>query len=306
MAWRKLLRKVKIFLEMIKFEHTLFALPFAYVGALLVQKDIPSGHDLFWITLAMAGARTAAMSLNRIIDLPIDAANPRTANRALPRGLLSVKEVWVYVVLSFATLLFSAARLSPLALALSPGAVAVLSFYSYTKRFSWTCHLFLGLALSLAPVGAWVAIANRVDLAPLLLGAGVIFWVAGFDIIYACDDYDFDRRYGIYSIPARFGIKKALTVAAVFHLAAAVFFLAVAFFLHLGFFYYIGIAVAMMLLFKQHRLVSPDDLSRAGVAFFNLNGALSVAVFIFTLLDVLFPLNVTSLASNLVSFAIFR
>ncbi|MEW5898049.1 MAG: UbiA-like polyprenyltransferase, partial [Bacillota bacterium] len=219
---------------------------------------------------------------------------------------LSVKEVWVYVVLSFATLLFSAARLSPLALALSPGAVAVLSFYSYTKRFSWTCHLFLGLALSLAPVGAWVAIANRVDLAPLLLGAGVIFWVAGFDIIYACDDYDFDRRYGIYSIPARFGIKKALTVAAVFHLAAAVFFLAVAFFLHLGFFYYIGIAVAMMLLFKQHKLVSPNDLSRAGVAFFNLNGALSVAVFIFTLLDVLFPLNVTSLASNLVSFAIFR
>jgi len=309
MVWRKLWRKLKIFLEMIKFEHTLFALPFAYVGALLVQKEIPPGPDLFWITLAMVSARTAAMALNRLIDLPIDAANPRTANRALPRGLLSVREVWLCIILSFGLLLFSAARLSPLALALSPGAVAVLSFYSYTKRFSWACHLFLGFALSLAPVGAWVAIANRVDLAPLLLGAGVVFWVAGFDIIYACDDYDFDRRYGIYSIPARFGIKKALGLAAAFHLTAAAFFLAVAFFLRLGFFYYAGLAVAMMLLFKQHRLVSPDDLSRAGVAFFNLNGALSVTVFIFTLLDVLFPVNVPSLASNLnnlISFAIFR
>ncbi|MEW6424807.1 MAG: UbiA-like polyprenyltransferase [Bacillota bacterium] len=306
MVFRKFFRKLKIFLEMIKFEHTIFALPFAYVGAILVQKEIPSGHDLFWITLAMVGARTAAMSLNRIIDLPIDSLNPRTAGRALPRGLLSVKEVWICVILSFALLLISAARLSPLALALSPGAVAVLSFYSYTKRFSWTCHLFLGLALSLAPVGAWIAIANRIDPAPLLLGAGVVFWVAGFDIIYACADYDFDRRYGIYSIPACFGIKTALAIAAAFHLTAAVLFVSVAFFLKLGLFYFVGILVVMFLLFKQHTLVSPNDLSRAGVAFFNLNGALSITVFIFTLLDVLFPVNVSLLASSLVSFAIFR
>ncbi len=306
MAFRKAFRKLKIFLEMIKYEHTVFALPFAYVGAILVQKKIPSGHDLFWITLAMVGARTAAMSLNRIIDLPIDAKNPRTADRALPRGLLSVKEVWIYVMISFALLLISAAQLSPLALALSPGAVAVLSFYSYTKRFSWACHLFLGFALSLAPVGAWVAIANRVDLAPVLLGAGVVFWVAGFDIIYACDDYDFDRRHGIYSIPACFGLKKALAVAAVFHFTAAVLFASVAFLLDLGLLYCLGVLVAVILLFKQHKLISPDDLSKAGVAFFHLNGALSITVFIFTLLDVLFPLNVSSLASNLVSFALFR
>ncbi|MGB9904529.1 MAG: UbiA-like polyprenyltransferase [Desulfotomaculales bacterium] len=302
MGWKKF----KIFLEMIKFEHTVFALPFAYVGALLVQKKIPSGHDLLWITTAMVGARTAAMSLNRIIDLPIDTLNPRTASRALPRGLLSVKEVWLYIFLSFALLLFSASRLSPLALWLSPGAVLVLAGYSYTKRFSWACHLFLGLALSLAPVGAWIAIANRLDLPPLFLGAGVIFWVAGFDIIYACEDYDFDRRYGIYSIPAQFGLRRALVIAAVFHVLAAALFTSVAFLLKLGLFYYIGIFIAMVLLVKQHRLISPSDLSRAGVAFFNLNGALSVTVFLFTLLDILFPVNVYSLASNLVAFALGR
>lgn len=302
MGWKKF----KIFLEMIKFEHTVFALPFAYVGALLVQKKIPSGHDLLWITTAMVGARTAAMSLNRIIDLPIDTLNPRTASRALPRGLLSVKEVWFYIFLSFALLLFSASRLSPLALWLSPGAVLVLAGYSYTKRFSWACHLFLGLALSLAPVGAWIAIANRLDLAPILLGAGVIFWVAGFDIIYACEDYDFDRRYGIYSIPAQFGLRRALVIAAGFHVLAAALFTSVAFLLKLGLFYYIGIFIAMVLLVKQHRLISPSDLSRAGVAFFNLNGALSVTVFLFTLLDILFPVNVYSLASNLVAFALGR
>lgn len=299
-------KKFRIFLEMIKFEHTVFALPFAYVGAFLVEKRIPSGHDLVWITMAMVGARTAAMSLNRIIDLPIDALNPRTANRALPRGLLSIREVWLYVVLSFALLFFSAARLSPLALWLSPGAVAVLAGYSYTKRFSWACHLFLGCALGLAPVGAWIAIANRLDLAPLLLGAGVVFWVAGFDIIYACEDYDFDMRYGVYSIPACFGLERALAVAAAFHLLAAVIFASVGFLLKLGLFYFLGVFVAIILMVKQHKLISPGDLSRAGVAFFNLNGALSVAVFLFTLLDVLFPVNVYSLASNLVAFAFSR
>ena len=189
-------KKLKIFFDMIRVEHTLFALPFAYIGAMLVEKKIPSGHDLFWITLAMVGARTAAMSLNRIIDLHIDAKNPRTANRALPRGLLTVAEVWVYVILSLALLLVSAYNLSPLAFKLSPLAVALLVFYPYTKRFTWTCHLILGLALGAAPVGAWVAIANRFDLAPLVLAAGATFWVAGFDIISGCDDYHFDGPRG--------------------------------------------------------------------------------------------------------------
>ncbi|SHJ42185.1 UbiA-like polyprenyltransferase [Desulfofundulus thermosubterraneus] len=287
----RVVHKTRIILEMIKFEHTVFALPFAYVGALLVQKQIPSLHNLIWITLAMVGARTAAMSLNRLIDRHIDALNPRTANRALPLGLVNVKEVWLLVFLSFALLSLSAYQLSPLAFKLFPVAVAVLSFYSYTKRFSWTCHLFLGLALGLAPVGAWIAIANRFDLAPVLIGLGVLFWVAGFDIIYACDDYDFDRKYGIYSIPARFGLERALLISTFFHIVAPIFFISVAFILNLGIFYLAGVLIAVVLLFKQHTLVSPNDLSRAGVAFFNLNGTLSVIMFIFTLLDVLFPLH---------------
>lgn len=280
-------KKVKLFLEMIRVEHTLFALPFAYTGALLVGKKIPSGHDLLWITLAMVGARTAAMSLNRIIDLHIDAKNPRTANRALPRGILSVAEVWVYVILSFALLFVSAYNLSPLALRLFPVAVAVLVFYPYTKRFTWTCHLILGLALGLAPLGAWIAISGRFDPAPLVLCAGVTFWVAGFDIIYACDDYDFDRAEGIHSIPARFGIKSALQVSTAFHVLALVLLTLVALLLNLGLLYYVGMALVAALLFYQHHLVRPDDFSKSGMAFFNLNAGLSAATFVFTLLDIL-------------------
>lgn len=283
MAWPK----IKIFLEMIKFEHTIFALPFAYLGALLVDRRIPDGHHILWITLAMVGARTAAMSLNRIIDRHIDARNPRTANRALPRGLLSTGEVWVYVFLSFGLLFYSASQLSPLAFKLFPLAVAALTLYSYTKRFTWACHLFLGLTLGLAPLGAWIAIAGRFDLAPVLLGAGVLFWVAGFDIIYACDDFDFDRKDGIYSIPARFGIPRALVISSAFHIFAAVLFMLVALVLKLGPFYLLGVAVAVALLIYQHSLVKPDDLSRAGVAFFNLNGTLSVTMLVFAFLDLL-------------------
>ena len=284
--------KTKIFLEMIRFEHTIFALPFAFIGALLVQKELPAGRDILWITLAMLGARTAAMSLNRIIDRHIDAKNPRTANRALPQGLLKVSEVWGYVILSFALLLLSAYQLSPLAFKLFPIAVVALCCYSYTKRFTWTCHLFLGLTLGLAPLGAWVAIAGSFHPAPILLGIGVMFWVAGFDIIYACDDYNFDKEYNIHSIPARFGIAAALKISALFHILAPLFFIAVAVVLHMGLFYLVGLAVAVALLFYQHRLVSPEDLSRAGVAFFNLNGTLSILMFCFTLLDIFFTIHV--------------
>ncbi len=283
-------KKSKIFLEMIKVEHTIFALPFAYIGAMLFNRGIPPWHDLAWITLAMAGARTAAMSLNRIIDLRIDARNPRTAGRALPRGLLSVSEVWIYVVLSFALLLISAYNLSPLAVKLFPVAVVVLVVYPYTKRFTWACHLFLGLALGLAPLGAWIAMAGSVDLAPLILAAGVMFWVAGFDIIYACDDYEFDRSAGIHSIPARFGIKAGLRISTAFHVLALALFTAVAVVLKLGPLYYAGMVLVAFLLFYQHRLVRPRDLSRSGTAFFNLNAGLSVAAFLFTLLDLLVPL----------------
>ncbi|MDF9406939.1 MAG: 4-hydroxybenzoate octaprenyltransferase [Pelotomaculum sp. PtaB.Bin013] len=285
-------KKLKIFLEMIKFEHTLFALPFAYIGALLTERRIPAAHDLLWITMAMVGARTAAMSLNRIIDRRLDARNPRTAGRALPRGLLREGEVWFYVLLSFLILLYSSHQLTPLAFRLAPAAVLVLFAYSYTKRFTWTCHLVLGSVLGMAPLGSWIAITGQFHPAPVLLAAGVLFWVAGFDIIYACDDYEFDLKEGLYSIPARFGIKRALYISTAFHTIAPLFFLAAGLLLNLGALYLAGVMVSVGILFYQHTLVRPDDLSRAGVAFFNLNGTLSVVMFVFTLLDVFFPLRI--------------
>lgn len=286
-VWGPPLRKLKIFLEMIKFEHTVFALPFAYTAALLTEMRFPSAHDFFWITVAMVGARTAAMSLNRLIDREIDAKNPRTQNRALPRGLLSVREVWAYVFGSFGLLLVAAWQLSPLALKLFLPAVLILWFYSYTKRFTWACHFYLGMTLALAPLGAWVAITNSFALPPLLLGCGVLFWVAGFDIIYACLDYDFDRSEGIFSIPARFGIGPALWVARACHLVALTFFVLTGLARGLGSLYWVGVGLAAAILFHEHRLVKPNDLSRVGIAFFNLNGLLSITMFFFTLLDLL-------------------
>ncbi len=281
------LGKLGVFLEMIKFEHTLFALPFAYIGALLTERQLPTLHNFFWITLAMIGARTAAMSLNRIIDRRIDAANPRTSGRALPRALLTPGEVWVYTILSLALLALAAYQLSPLAFRLFPLVVFALTFYSYTKRFTWLCHFFLGATLGLAPLGAWVAIADQLAFAPVVLGLGVTFWVAGFDIIYACDDYEFDRQTGIYSIPARFGIAKALVIARLLHALAAAAFLALGALMDLGLYYWLGVSGAVLLLFWQHRLISPADLSRTGLVFFSLNGTLSVVMFIFTFLEIL-------------------
>ena len=279
--------KFRVFLEMIKFEHTIFALPFAYTGAMLVEQSIPSAINLLWITLAMVSARTAAMSLNRIIDRHIDAKNPRTANRALPKGLLSAVEVWVYVTVSFLLLLVATSQLSALAFKLFPVAVAMLVIYPYTKRFTWGCHLFLGATLALAPLGSWIAISGTFELAPVLLGLGVMFWVAGFDVIYACDDYKFDKQHGIHAIPARFGIKTALTTSSLFHIIALIFLLATGIMLKLGVFYFIGVIIAAAILFYEHRLVKPDDLSRSGAAFFSWNGVLSVVMFVFTLLDVI-------------------
>ena len=281
--------KLGIFLNMIKFEHTLFALPFAYVGAFLTEMKIPSTHDLLYITLAMIGARTAAMSLNRIIDRRIDARNPRTAGRALPRGLLSASEVWLYVFLSFCLLLYSSYQLSPLAFRLFPVAVLVLLVYSYTKRITWTCHLLLGAALGLAPLGSWIAIAGRFDLAPVLLMLGVLFWVAGFDIIYACDDYEFDRREGLYSIPACFGIR-GRWIFPYFSIYWHHCFYSCRLNPGCRSFYLAGVVIAVVILIYQHLLVKPDDFSQAGIAFFNLNGTLSVIMLLFTFLEVICPL----------------
>lgn len=278
--------KVKVFLEMIKFEHTIFALPFAYFGAFLAAGGFPSLAKFVWITLAMIGARTAAMSLNRLIDRFIDAKNPRTMQRAIPAGLLKAGEVYVYTILSFVLLGISAYKLNMLAFKLMPAAVFVLVFYSYTKRFTWGCHLFLGLALGIAPIGAWVGITGSLALLPIVLGLGVMLWVAGFDIIYACQDVEFDIKEGLHSIPSIFGLNKALRISASFHIIALMLFFILGIMDPiLGIAYYLGVIIAAVLLYRQHKIVSSSDLSKIGVAFFNLNAYLSVELFVFAFLD---------------------
>lgn len=279
------LRKIMIFLEMIKFEHTIFALPFTYMAVFLAEGQLIIDHNLIWITLAMVGARTTAMSLNRIIDRYIDADNPRTKNRALPQGLIKVAEAWLYTLL-FALLFFvSAYKLSPLAFKISPVCVLAFVFYSYTKRFTWLSHFVLGITIGLAPLAAWIAITNAVETGILLLSCGVALWVAGFDIIYACDDFDYDRTNGLFSIPVRFGIARALTVSAVTHIGAMGFFILTGAMLALGLSYWLGLLFAGILMFKQHAAVSPINLSKINFAFFNLNGTLSVVMFLATVLD---------------------
>jgi len=279
--------KLKVFFEMIKFEHTIFALPFAYLGAFLAAEGIPPAMKLLWITLAMVGARTAAMSLNRLVDRHIDARNPRTAQRALPAGQLRVNEVYLYIVLSFLLLGISAYKLNLLALLLMPIAVFFLVLYSYTKRFTWACHLILGISLGLAPAGAWIGVTGHWALAPVFLGLGVMTWVAGFDVVYACQDVEFDREEGLHSIPAVFGIKRGLEISAFLHTIAPLLFIAVGVVMSMSWLYYVGVMIAIILLFRQHRLVSADDFSKIGVAFFDLNGYLSILLFVFSVMDLI-------------------
>lgn len=279
--------KVKIFAEMIKFEHTIFALPFAYLGAFLATNGIPSGFHFFWITMAMVGARTSAMALNRLIDRHIDARNPRTVERAIPKGLISVSETWAFIILSFILLFLSASMLNPLAFKLLPIAVFFLVVYSYTKRFTWLCHLVLGTSIGIAPAGAWVAVNGSLDLPAVILWIAIAFWVAGFDIVYACQDYNYDRKVGLNSIPVRFGISGALIMARVFHIITPLCLFLVGFLLKLGPIYFIGVILSAGILYYEHRMVSPDDLSKLNVAFFNMNGILSVVMFVFVVLDLL-------------------
>lgn len=286
-----MLNKIRIFLEMIKFEHTVFALPFAFMGAILgsvvLNDRLPTWPQTGWIVLAMIGARTAAMSLNRLIDRAIDKKNPRTAGRAIPAGLLSIGEVSVYIAISFALLFWATSNLNTLAMELLPIAVFFLVFYSYTKRFTWACHIVLGITLGLAPLGGWVAVTGSITGAALVFFATIVFWSAGFDIIYACQDIDFDRKEGLHSIPSRFGIARALWIARVFHMLTAVGLVALFFMTHLSWLYLIGLAIAYLILFYEHRLVSPNDLSKLNTAFFTMNGILSCVVFAFTFVDVL-------------------
>jgi 4-hydroxybenzoate polyprenyltransferase len=291
------LSKFKVFMEMIKFEHTIFALPFAFLGTFLGARYLhpqgwPTWSQFFWVTLAMVGARTAAMALNRLIDRHIDAKNPRTAVRAIPKGLLKTGEVYLYILLSFALLAVSAYQLNMLCLELMPIAVFFLTLYSYTKRFTWACHLILGIADGLAPLGGWIAITGSFDYQGVLLGLLVGTWIAGFDIIYSCQDSDFDKSLGLHSIPARFGVAKALQISVWLHVMTAMLFVAVGLALNLGLLYYLGVLVALVILYKQHDMVAPDDLSKLNFAFFNMNGYLSLIVFAFTLLELVFPIPI--------------
>lgn len=278
--------KLKAIAEMIKIEHTLFAMPFLYSGAVLAANGIPSISVLFWITLGLFSARTAAMTLNRIIDREIDALNPRTRDRHLVTGEISVKEAWTIVFISLAILLVCAAMLNPLTLKLYPLAVAIIWLYPYTKRFTWLSHLILGMALSLAPAGAWAAVRASLDPPALILAMAVIFWVAGFDIIYALQDVEFDRAHNLHSIPAKFGIGRALAISSAFHGLMALLLFALYFITPLDGIYIAGVGIIIALLIYEHMLVGSGDLSKVGVAFFNVNALISFVLFLSIVLDV--------------------
>ena len=278
-----------IILGMIKFEHTLFALPFAFLGMILAAEGWPAWSQVFWIVVAMIGARSAAMAFNRLADRDLDAANPRTSGRALPAGLVSPVGVVVFVVAGLAILVLAAWRLDPLALRLSPVAIAVILLYSYSKRFTLLCHLILGLGISGAPLGAWIAVRGEVSLAPVVLAAAVLFWVAGFDVLYGLQDLEFDRHRGLHSIPATFGVTGALWLSALLHLAMLVLLamLPRVYAGELGLGYWLGFAGCAALLLYQHWTVRPYDLSRLDAAFFQANGALAVWLFLTTTIGIL-------------------
>ena len=278
-----LLGRVGLYGRMIRFSHSVFALPFALSSAVIAAGHGISWRQVAWILVAMVGARSAAMGFNRLADQRLDARNPRTAGRELPRGVLSRREVWVFVVASAATLVVAAAMLNPLCLALSPVALLVVFGYSYTKRFTALSHLFLGLALAVAPMGAWLAIRGRFEAPPVVLGLAVLFWVAGFDTIYACQDEAFDRAEGLHSLPARFGIRRALLIARLFHVIAVALLAAVYALAPLHPAYLAGVAVVAGLLVYEHSLVHADDLSRIDAAFFTVNGWISLGYFAVTL-----------------------
>jgi 4-hydroxybenzoate polyprenyltransferase len=276
--------RIRTVLEMIKFEHSVFALPFALVGALLAARadgGLPTWRQILWIVVAMIGARSAAMTINRIADIEFDRRNPRTANRALPAGTLSVAFAWAFTILASAVLIVAAWRLNLLALELSPVALAILFLYSYTKRFTAWSHFVLGFCLGISPAAAWIAIRGSLDWRMLILCAAVTLWVGGFDVLYACQDVDFDRAAGLHSIPKKFGIAGAMQIARVMHLAmvALLIWLATAF--HLAWPAWVGIAVVALLLGYEHSLVKPNDLSKMNAAFFAVNGYISLVFLLF-------------------------
>ena len=272
---------IRTTLEMIKIEHTLFALPFAFLGAVLAARGIPAAWQIIWITVAMVGARSTAMAFNRIADKDYDARNPRTKMRAIPAGALSVAFVWGFTLIAAAIFFVAAAMLNRLTMILSPVALASIVLYSYTKRWTLLSHLILGWCLAIAPTGAWIAVRGTIDSpVPLLLSLVVMLWTAGFDVLYACQDYDFDRRAGLYSIPARFGIARSLWISRMLHAGAFAALVALYFVTNLGIVALIGLVATGTLLIYQHTLVRANDLTRLNAAFFTTNAFVSVILFL--------------------------
>jgi 4-hydroxybenzoate polyprenyltransferase len=279
-----LIGKTADYLRLIKFSHSVFALPFAFTGALLAAGGIPEVSSIVWITVAMVGARTGAMGINRIIDRKIDALNPRTEMREIPRGVMSAFEASLFTLFAFVVFVFAAYQLNPLCFMLSPVAILVVVVYPYTKRFTSLSHVVLGLALSFAPFGAWVAVRGSIDMEIFLLSLAVLFWVAGFDIFYALQDLEFDRSHGLYSVPGRLGVRASFMLARGFHFITVVLLLSLIPVFDLGFIYLAGVIISATLLLYEHIIVKPSDLSRLDMAFFTMNGYISITVFLFTLL----------------------
>ncbi len=276
-----LLRNVRSTLEMIKIEHTLFALPFAFLGAVLAANGLPTLKQISWITVAMVGARSTAMAFNRLVDRDYDAINPRTSSRALPTGVLTVSFVWAFTLVSAALFLLAAAMLNRLTLILAPVALASVLLYSFSKRWTSLSHLFLGWCLAIAPTGAWIAVRGTLESpVPLLLSLVVMLWTAGFDVLYACQDYEFDLKTGLHSIPRRFGIGRSLVIARLFHFGAFLALLTLYWITQLGVVALTGVVATAVLLAYQHRLIRANDLSRLNAAFFTTNAFVSVILFV--------------------------
>ncbi len=281
-----LITKLGLILESIKFEHTVFALPYAYIAMILAADGMPTLHDFAWITIAMGAARTLAMSANRLIDRHIDAENPRTAARHLPAGIIQVKEMMAISLVSLGVFFVSAYQLNTLCVILAPVAVLVVVIYPYTKRFTWACHFILGFADGIAPAGAWIAVTGSLSWEATLIAFAVATWIGGFDILYSCQDYEFDIRNGLYSLPQRFGVYNAMKFAKIMHVFTIISFVLLGTWLSLAFPYYIGCVLAAALLTYEHRLVSPTDLSKINLAFFNINGYIAIILFVCTIASI--------------------
>lgn len=288
MVWTKVKNKISDYGTLVMFSHTIFSLSFALISMLLASEGLPKLTTLFWILVAFMGARTGANAINRVIDAEIDAKNPRTATRQIPQGLMKKKEVVIFTIACFLIMVIGAAMLNPLCVILSPIAIFLMTIYSYTKRFTWACHLVLGITSAAAPVGAWIAVTGEIGLLPLFMGAANTLWVAGFDMIYGAQDYEFDKANGIHSIPSQFGVKNALYIARAFHLMAWLCLVVVGLLSpKLGVVYFVGLAIIGGLFILEHKIVSPTNLTNVKVASYNINQVISVVFLVFGLLGIL-------------------